>query len=87
MTKKCATLDKRKQERAAAAELANLEILSKINLPEVRWNFKEAKYMLCQSRGISADNNKPVDLNKPMYRHLLDQKWRKKGRPDRLVSL
>ncbi|KAF8320624.1 phosphatidylethanolamine-binding protein [Cantharellus anzutake] len=51
-------------------ELLKLEIESKINLPQVRWNFE----------------NNQMDLNQPVYRHLLEQKWRTKGRLDRLME-
>ncbi|CAE7067681.1 unnamed protein product [Rhizoctonia solani] len=47
-----------------------LEILSRINLPEVRWNFAQGKY----------------DLTQPVYRHLLEQKWREKGTLDLLME-
>ncbi|CUA77778.1 54S ribosomal protein L35, mitochondrial [Rhizoctonia solani] len=47
-----------------------LEILSDINLPEVRWNFAQGRY----------------DLTQPVYRHLLEQDWRQKGTLDLLME-
>ncbi|CAE6438244.1 unnamed protein product [Rhizoctonia solani] len=49
---------------------AKLDISSQINLPEVRWNFAQGKY----------------DLTQPIYRHLLEQKWRQKGALDLLME-
>ncbi|CAE6515171.1 unnamed protein product [Rhizoctonia solani] len=52
------------------ASRAKLEILSSINLPEVRWNFAQGKY----------------DLTQPVYRRLLEQSWRQKGSLDLLME-
>ncbi|KAJ1310770.1 hypothetical protein OPQ81_009291 [Rhizoctonia solani] len=52
------------------AKKLKLEILSSINLPEIRWNFAQGKY----------------DLTQPVYRHLLEQKWRQKGNLDLLME-
>jgi len=71
-------------------QLEQLEVESEINLPEVRWNFKQGDSMwsplLCVAAwclfylfGFS------VDLSKPVYRYLFNQRWRKMGRLDRLV--
>ncbi|CAE6430358.1 hypothetical protein ACGC1H_001219 [Rhizoctonia solani] len=52
------------------AKREKLEILSDINLPEVRWNVTQGKY----------------DLTQPVYRHLLEQNWRQKGTLDLLME-
>ncbi|KAG9073478.1 hypothetical protein FS749_015125 [Ceratobasidium sp. UAMH 11750] len=49
---------------------ASLEIQSQVNLPEVRWAFAQGKY----------------DLSQPVYRHLLEQAWRRKGALDLLME-
>ncbi|QRV76833.1 phosphatidylethanolamine-binding protein (PEBP) family [Ceratobasidium sp. AG-Ba] len=49
---------------------AFLELQSQINLPEVRWAFAQGKY----------------DLSQPIYRHLLEQSWRKQGSLDLLME-
>ncbi|KAG9104689.1 hypothetical protein FRC06_000075 [Ceratobasidium sp. 370] len=49
---------------------AALEIQSQINLPEVRWAFAQGNY----------------DLSQPVYRHLLEQSWRRKGTLDLLME-
>ncbi|KAF8313791.1 PEBP-like protein [Clavulina sp. PMI_390] len=61
---------KAKDSKWTQVELERLEIESEINLPEVRWNFSQGK----------------MDLSRPVYRHLLNQRWRKKGRLDRMAS-
>lgn len=52
------------------ARRQELEIQSKINLPEVRWAFTQGKY----------------DLSQPIYRHLLERAWRKQGTLDLLME-
>ncbi|KAG8763898.1 hypothetical protein FRC11_009420 [Ceratobasidium sp. 423] len=52
------------------AKKSKLEIMSNINLPEVRWNFAQGKY----------------DLTQPVYRYLLEQNWRQKGALDLLME-
>ncbi|CAE6532052.1 unnamed protein product [Rhizoctonia solani] len=52
------------------AKKTKLEILSNINLPEVRWNFAQGQ----------------CDLSQPVHRHLLEQNWRQKGTLDLLME-
>ncbi|KDQ17656.1 hypothetical protein BOTBODRAFT_29825 [Botryobasidium botryosum FD-172 SS1] len=59
-------VEKTKLEKA----LEKLEIESEINLPEVRWNFK----------------NGLLDLSKPVHRHMLERSWRNEGRLDKLME-
>ncbi|KAF9513867.1 hypothetical protein BS47DRAFT_1485340 [Hydnum rufescens UP504] len=63
-------LRKQTNPKASVEVLEKLEIESQINLPEVRWNFKQGQ----------------MDLTKPVYRYLLNQRWRKMGRLDRLME-
>ncbi|KAI0089880.1 phosphatidylethanolamine-binding protein [Irpex rosettiformis] len=51
-------------------KIAILEIQSEINLPSVRWKAR----------------NGLADLSKPVYRHLLEQRWREDGALDLLME-
>ncbi|KAI0313044.1 PEBP-like protein [Amylostereum chailletii] len=58
-------------DRASALErLEILEVMSKVNLPDVRW--KAANGM--------------ADLSQPVYRRLVEQRWRKEGALDLLME-
>ena len=48
-----------------------LEVQSEINLPSIRWKAK----------------NGLADMSKPVYRHLVEQRWREEGALDMLVCL
>ncbi|KAF8707932.1 PEBP-like protein, partial [Rhizoctonia solani] len=68
------------------ANKARLEILSQINLPEVRWNFAQGK---CEPKTVAPEfiyQWLPDDLAQPIYRHLLEQKWRQTGPLDLLME-
>lgn len=63
-----------------------LEIQSEINLPSVRWKARNGMGMCLQNnlwyiylRSI------PADLSRPVYRRLLEQRWREEGALDLLV--
>lgn len=73
-------------------KVAKLEIESEVNLPEVRWKFKkgQCKFLVSRARAITTRLTRRAlifvaDMTKPVYRHLLEKKWRNEGRLDKLV--
>jgi len=58
------------QLRQLEEELEDLEIFSEINVPEVRWRFR----------------NGLADLSKPVFRYLTEQEWRRGGAFDVLMQ-
>jgi large subunit ribosomal protein L35 len=75
------------EAKTLAAKAKILEVQSQINLPDVRWKFRNG-----QGRSILIGNIHCTytellgDLSKLVYRHLAEQKWRKEGSLDMLVS-
>ncbi|KAI0706214.1 phosphatidylethanolamine-binding protein [Cytidiella melzeri] len=69
-----AQLESRKLSLEEAEKLKDkieiVEVQSEINLPSVRWKAR----------------NGLADLSKPVYRHLLEQRWRKEGPLDLLME-
>lgn len=84
-------LRKQTNPKVSAEVLEKLEIESEINLPEVRWNFNQGQraslFYYFNTLPLVYNSCYQVDLNKPVYRHLLNQRWRKMGRLDRLVCM
>ncbi|TFK47931.1 PEBP-like protein [Heliocybe sulcata] len=58
------------KRRALEKKLGILRVQGEVNLPEVRWKAR----------------NGMADLNQPVYRHLVEQRWRSEGALDLLME-
>lgn len=75
---------------AMRKKLRILEVQGEINLPDVRWrvaNAMRAFHFLSAIRSHHTNMYSLADTNRPVDRHLLQQKWRKDGGLDLLVSV
>jgi large subunit ribosomal protein L35 len=73
--------------QALEEKLRILEVQSEINFPEVRW--KCANGMGKQVGDLTSRyvHTTPADMSKAVDRHLVEQRWRKEGALDLLVSI
>lgn len=76
------------QNEQLRRDIEKIEILSEVNVPEVRWKFENGYgegAWNCRNE-ISCSQRRLVgDMSKPIYRYFQERKWREKGRLDLLV--
>jgi large subunit ribosomal protein L35 len=80
--------EKEPQNEQLRRDIEKLEILSEVNVPEVRWKFENGygKDVWTGRIEISRSRRRPVgEMSKPIYRYFEERRWREKGRLDLLV--
>ena len=76
------------QNEQLRRDIEKIEILSEVNVPEVRWKSENGygEDVWNYRSEISRSRRRPVgDMSKPIYRYFEERKWREKGRLDLLV--
>ena len=80
--------EKDPQNEQLRRDIEKLEILSEVNIPEVRWKFENGygeDAWNCRNEISRSQRRLVGNMSKPIYRYFEERRWREKGRLDLLV--